>query len=348
MKSSALLATLGLAYTCLAATAPSKKIKTLVTFGDSYTDQSRLGHWYTNQSAPPPHYQELYPPLSSAADGGATWVRYAEIYGGIKSQNYAVSGAACSNKLTGRPGVGPPAYTEAEFPSVQEYEIGALLTDHLIPQTGKLDLDPETTVYSIWIGTNDVGFGSLLTGNQTEGVTIVDVTECVIAWAKTLYQYGARNFIFQNMIPLELTPLYGKLPQPLDRYWPYARNRTQYSIEIRELVQSGNALWDLQVPNFVSSSPGAQAAVFNSNQLFRNIYYNPSKYLNGSHPLNVTGYDSHSNITGGDTVVSPNPDSFMWYDSLHFSQQIARQLAKEIVATLVGTSQYATYIGGKF
>lgn len=55
--------------------------------------------------------------------------------------------------------------------------------------------------------TDDVGFGSLLTGNQTAGVTIVDVTECAVSWMTSLYSFGARNFIFQNMIPLQQVTL---------------------------------------------------------------------------------------------------------------------------------------------
>ncbi|KZS87607.1 GDSL lipase/acylhydrolase family protein [Sistotremastrum niveocremeum HHB9708] len=332
------------------ATVSAWTIKNLVTFGDSYTDQSRLGYWYANSTAPPPHYSELYPPLGFAANGGANWVRYAELYGKLKAYNYAVSGAACSNLLTGRPGVGPPAYKDGDFPSIKEYEIGAFATDHISKVKGKSsnDLPADDTVYSVWIGTNDVGFGSLLTGNQTAGVTIVNVTECVIDWMESIYAYGGRNFVFQNMIPLQLTPLYSVNPGPLTRYWPYAHNRTQYAIEISELVAAGNALWNLQVPAALSKLPGAKAAIFDSHQLFTDMYYSPSKYLNGSKPLNVTGYVAVSNITGGDTVVAKNPDSFLWYDALHPSEQASRIVAQEIVKTVQGTSKYATYFNGKF
>jgi hypothetical protein len=51
---------------------------------------------------------------------------------------------------------------------------------------------------------DDVGVGSLLTGNQTAGTTIVDVAQCAIDWMTQMYTFGARNFIMQNMIPLEL------------------------------------------------------------------------------------------------------------------------------------------------
>jgi len=324
-------------------------VQTLVTFGDSYTDQSRLTYFNSNQSYPPLHYQEVYPPGAYAANGGASWVRYAEMYGGIKSYNYAVSGAACSNALTGRPGQGAAVFPDGYFPGVQDYEIGAFTADWVVPSfdgTYFNALNPLTTVYSLWIGTNDVGVNSLLTGNQTAGVTIVNVTECAISWMQQMYTYGARRFILQNMIPLNLAPVYAFAADPLDHYWPVAHNRTDYNIQLQELVMSGNALWDLQVPAALTTLPGASAAVFNSYALFSDIYNNPSAFLNGTAPLNVTGYYAHSNSAGGDVYfVNDSPDSFMFYDGLHPSQQSSRQVAKEIVKTLNRTSAYATYYG---
>jgi len=329
-------------------------IKHLVTFGDSYTDQSRLSFFFGNNSFPPKHYQEVYPPGAEAADGGASWVRYAKIYGNVKSFNYATSGAACSNFLTGRPGLGPPAYPEANFPSVIEYEIPAFVQDHITNHTkGKTttftsDLDPATAVFTLWIGTNDVGFGSLLTGNQTAGVTIVDVIDCTIDWMKSMYTFGARNFVFQNMIPLQQTPLYSPHPFPLTRYWPFPHNMTQYAIEMSELVAAGNRLWDLQVPAEIAKLPGAKGALFSSFDLFNDMFHNPAEFLNGTHPLNVTGVVAQSNITGGDTVLAPNPDSFLWFDALHPSEQASRIVAREITKTITGAgSKYATFLNGK-
>ena len=52
---------------------------------------------------------------------------------------------------------------------------------------------------TLWIGTNDVGVNALLTGSQTPGVTVVDTVTCAVDWVQTLYDSGARNFIFQNV-----------------------------------------------------------------------------------------------------------------------------------------------------
>jgi phospholipase/lecithinase/hemolysin len=67
------------------------------------------------------------------------------------------------------------------------------------------------------------------------------------------------------------------------------------------------------------------------------IYNNPAAYLNGTSPLDVTGY-AHFNGT-----VNASPDSFMWYDELHPSEQTDRVIAREFVDVVKGNSKWATY-----
>ena len=65
---------------------------------------------------------------------------------------------------------------------------------------GTLKLNPEETIITLWIGTNDVGRNALLTGSD-KGVTVVDTTECAVDFIKVMYDAGARNFLFQNVSP---------------------------------------------------------------------------------------------------------------------------------------------------
>lgn len=136
------------------------KIKNLVTFGDSYTD------------------------VVSVGDGGTAWPVYAAGYAHVQLFPFARSGATCSNNLTFRP-----------FPSVFESQLPAYFSE---TKNGTLDLGSDETLYSLWIGTNDVGANALLTGSDGN-VSIVDVVECMINWVKVLYQSGGRNFLFQNV-----------------------------------------------------------------------------------------------------------------------------------------------------
>jgi phospholipase/lecithinase/hemolysin len=132
-------------------------IKNLVTFGDSYTDIVYTG------------------------DASVAWPVYVAGYANISLYPFARSGGTCSNNLTYRP-----------FPSVFESQIPQYLQEK-----ASLMLDPQETIYSLWIGTNDLGGNALVSGNDQ--ASIVDVATCMVNWVKVLYQSGARYFLFQNV-----------------------------------------------------------------------------------------------------------------------------------------------------
>ncbi|KAJ3485850.1 hypothetical protein NLI96_g4673 [Meripilus lineatus] len=227
MKSLVLL-TLGLAttFTLAVQVGPSpRQIKNLVTFGDSYTD------------------------VVSVGDGGVAWPVYAAGYGPFHLFPFARSGATCSNNLTSRPA--PPVF-ESQLP-LYFAEVA----------NGTLKLKPEETIYTLWIGTNDVGGGGLLTGHQAPGVTIVDTVSCAVNWVKTLYASGARNFLFQNMIPLQHVPLYSADSYP-NRFWTAPRNTTEWSVFMTELVNSGNEIAKLMLQDLPSTLRAAHIGLFDS------------------------------------------------------------------------------------
>ncbi|KAJ7198875.1 hypothetical protein GGX14DRAFT_401821 [Mycena pura] len=225
------------------------QITDLVTFGDSYTDVVAIGDL-----------------------GTAAWPNYTATYAGIRLHPFAKSGAVCSNNLTRRP-----------FPSFLEDEIPTYLAEIA---NRSLVLRPENTLYTIWFGTNDIGRAALLTGDDP-GVSLVEVTACIIQGVKTLYKSGARNFIFQNMIPLELTVLYAANSYP-NSYWVFERNTTEWSIFMREMTHSVNKLAELMLQALIPTLPGAHIALFDSHSLFQDMYDHPALYLNGTAPLNVT------------------------------------------------------------
>lgn len=79
---------------------------------------------------------------------------------------------------------------------------------------------------------------------------------------------------------------------------------------------------------------------------FTDIYNHPSEYLNGTAPLSVTGFAHHCNLTRGDCVTASSPDSFLWYDELHPSEQTERVVARNFVDVVEGNSTWATYWSG--
>lgn len=87
------------------------RFKSLISFGDSYTDENRFLYFLTNQGrAPPPG--TLLPESLRSFSGGKAWPRFVVQYTGEESggifmpslelYNYAVGGATCSNEITPR------------------------------------------------------------------------------------------------------------------------------------------------------------------------------------------------------------------------------------------------------
>ena len=167
------------ALTTVSALGPSRnQIKALVTFGDSYTDVVSVLPFMV--SIDPEVFLQV-----STGDNATAWPVFAAEDGHFQLHPFARSGATCSNNLTDRP-----------FPSVFESQLPLFFTER---RNGSLRLNMEETMFTLWIGTNDVGAGALLTGHQTPGVTVVDTVSCAVNWVKVLYESGARNFIFQNV-----------------------------------------------------------------------------------------------------------------------------------------------------
>ncbi|KDR73974.1 hypothetical protein GALMADRAFT_227695 [Galerina marginata CBS 339.88] len=291
------------------------QIKNLVTFGDSYTD------------------------VVSVGDGGTAWPVYASGFAKVKLFPFARSGATCSNNITFRP-----------FPSLFESQLPTYFNaTGTSPTSGKAGtLNPAQTLYTLWIGTNDVGSNALLTGSDK--ASLVDVTTCMINWVKVLYASGARNFLFQNMLPLDKVPLYSPNSYP-NRFWSAQRNTTEWSVFMAELVLSGNALTKIMLQSLAPTLSGAHIGIFDSHSLFTDMLVHPALYLNGTAPLNVTGavnacvFQLNGSTGTCTTATGSARDSFLWFDELHPSEQADRIVAREIAQVIEGQkNQWTTWL----
>lgn len=176
---------------------------------------------------------------------------------------FARYGAACSNNFTFRP-----------FPSVFEGQLPLYFTEK---QNGTFNLNPEETIYTLWIGTNDIGINTLLVGEGAPGVTVVNTTTCAVNWVKTLYESGARNFLFQNvrlnpttggaythlavqMLPVQKTIVYSPDSYP-NRYWTAQRNTTEWNLVMTQLVNAGNALSRALLELLAPTLPGSHIGI---------------------------------------------------------------------------------------
>ncbi|KAI5778142.1 GDSL lipase/acylhydrolase family protein [Geopyxis carbonaria] len=317
------------------------RTKNLITFGDSYTDESRLSYFFEHKGEAPPAGW-VGPFSAKTASGGLSWARYAANSTKTTLYNYAVSGAVCSNELTPRYLAG----INGNFPDVLDYELGAFTQD-ITP----LKINIKDSIVSIWIGTNDLG-GDALISHSTPATKITDFTRCVFQVLKGAYDLGARRFVLQNIAPLEVSPLYttvelGGSGGP-NRFWRgRPENATETMVRMRDQVAAVNEIWKYQAAAAVHGElKGAKLAVLDSYTLMSEIYHNPAAYLNGSQPLNVTGFNEHCDLDGNCTEYRMDDrDSFFWYDELHPSEQVGRIVAKEFVDTIKGKGKYASYFG---
>ncbi|KAL1747183.1 GDSL lipase/esterase [Schizophyllum fasciatum] len=318
------LASLALCLDRSFAALPPRTITNLVTFGDSYTDVVNTG------------------------DGGTAWPTYAVQYASsaanatVTLYPFAKSGATCSNQITYRP-----------FPSLFESQLPAYYAS-LGNGTFQFGVDAGNTLYTLWIGTNDVGSNALLTGPTRldeagdaivdSDATIVDTITCAVNWVKVLYEHGARNYLFQNMIPLETVPTYSPHAYPT-KFWTAPRNATEWSVFMRELTTSGNKIAELLLKQLAPGLEDAHLGLFDAHALFADMYNNPADYLNGTAPLNVTGavhacvYEegqSTSDPVECTTVQGTDRDSYLWYDELHPSEQADRIVAQQIAEVILG------------
>jgi hypothetical protein len=90
------------------------------------------------------------------------------------------------------------------FPDVLGYEVPAFVADvhYINSSTGTNTLYTEreanNTVYSMWIGINDLEVGALLTDDQTPGTNITTFTKCVFQTFDLVYATGARYFVLMD------------------------------------------------------------------------------------------------------------------------------------------------------
>ncbi|SMY24715.1 unnamed protein product [Zymoseptoria tritici ST99CH_1A5] len=329
-----------------------QKFTSLVTFGDSYTDDSLLQYFADhNGSAPPVGY--VNPANYHSASGGRPWPQYVKQYapGGVNLYNYAVAGAVCSNNIT--PRILDTGTASFLFPAIEQYEVPAFIADaaYTLPDGSPFMINPpDETVYAIWIGTNDLGQAALLTDSQVKGTNIVNYTDCVFNQMKSVYDQGGRYFVLMNIAPLNLVPLYG-LPEAggvgnTTSLWPNkGDNLTYYSYRMEEEVVSVNEIFDYKTPfltKIAETFEGAEVAIMDMHGLISDMYYNPSEYLNGTAPLNVTGFSHQCDVKGANCVDSDSPDSFLFYDALHPGEQAERVFAREFLDVVNGCGRWAT------
>ncbi|KAK4235278.1 carbohydrate esterase [Achaetomium macrosporum] len=325
------------------ATSDKGGFQTLVTFGDSYTDNGRLAYYINNGGkAPPPGV--YHPVTNTTASGGLSWAQYAAQDAGANLMDYAVSGAVCSNEIVSR----WFDYINRTFPAILEDEMPSFQADvtykSLYPRRTAAN-----TVYAVWIGTNDLGEGAFLTDSQTPSKTISDLVSCVFSVFDRIYKTGGRRFVLLNTGPLELAPLYAHPDNGGtgdSQFWTTKTqyNITEYSQKIREYATSVNTMYEYGVPVQVALKnrwPKATFDIFDVHSLLLDIYNEPAKYLDA--PYNASGYYHHCPPAGSPCVDQPGSlNGYLWYDELHPSNKTSSIIAKNFLDVVAGKSKFGT------
>ena len=287
-----------------------------IFFGDSYTDDSRSSWWGGHGGTLPPAGTKP-PEVDNTASGGWTYPQYIEqtLGSAITVGDYAFSGSGCSQSLV---------------PLVN----GAALADNMVPefvsdvQAGLYPgISGDNTVYSIWIGTNDIGVNGFLLNKEVAGKTLHDAVECVWTAIDQIYNAGGRRFILMSQNILDYTPLYqtpAKGGSVTDYYWPDKNNYDYDQINQQmasEVATINQAYHDDLTSGGAQRWPGANLAIFDVHQLMLDLYNNPDEYFDA--PANVTWYYNENgcspNCNDGRSL-----DSYMWFDSLHPSNKTGK------------------------
>jgi phospholipase/lecithinase/hemolysin len=302
--------------------------QTLVTFGDSYTDNGRLGYYINNGGKAPPA-GTMHTESTTTASGGLSWAQFAARGAGATLMDYAVSGAVCSNQIVSR----YFSYIGRTFPAILDDEIPSFTADvaykSLYPSRTS-----DNTVYAVWIGTNDLGFDAFLSDSETPGKTISDFVGCVFQVFDSIYKTGGRRFVLLNTGPLEKTPLYAEPSKGGTQDSQFWNTKTQYNIteygqKIYEYSTSVNTMYSYAVPvmmNLKDRWPKATLDIFDVHSLLNDIYAQPSKFL--AAPYNASGYYHHCSSSGSDCVdQSGSLNGYLWYDELHPSNKTSECLS---------------------
>ncbi|KAL4931760.1 uncharacterized protein BDV17DRAFT_288346 [Aspergillus undulatus] len=179
--SSALVAAPLLARSSLAAAIckPESRgaIANIVNFGDSASDKGRLEYMFNNDSQLP-SADTLLPIANATATGGLVWPCIVSQKMSANTLNYAISGSSCSRGIVeARPDGLPEGQSFAAILDDQlpAFFAGLEFEDKLHGPAGRT---ANHTVYTVWIGANELALGGLLREGNEPGTTLTSVVEC--------------------------------------------------------------------------------------------------------------------------------------------------------------------------
>lgn len=292
-----------------------KNVKNLFIFGDSYT-QTGFDINGTQPNAANPFGNPPYPGWTSS--NGPNWAGFlATTYNAsfIRAYNLAYGGATVDSTL-----VTPYAPTVVSL--AQQIE------QQFLPRYGSHPTDAPWTskdsLFAFFIGINDVG-NSWWLGNSSLYDAIFTRYDGLL---EQLYTFGARNYLFLNVPPVQLAPL------------TLSKDDGGYAVETEgKVIGDWNARVTKLSKAFKKRHADANLFVHDTYKVFDDVIKNPKAWEQTSGLKNVTGFcKAYANGTPTWTTKDPScqyaVNEYLWLNDLHPTYPVHNATAASVAQFL--------------
>lgn len=290
----------------------------IVAFGDSLSDHGGLLKYQA-------YLGGAYDPVTNPNgvlttwSNGDVWLDYLKSGLGVELENKAIAGAMSEGH---------------ENSSVQSMIDQGILPD--LGLGGQIDsyiasgpsFDPATTLFSIWIGGNDLlEFGRMESKYASPDAMIFGATTAIVQDIEKLYSEGARNFLILNLPDVGKAPVYSKMTAE------YKAAATQLCFMYNLMLWSG-------VDKFVAAHSDVKVIKFDAF-----TYINDQ--LKSGNFANTTGTYVKLDEKGERTTEfnGPASDYFFW-DSIHPTTKAHEVLAGGVSSKIKEATQTPDNGGG--
>lgn len=294
----------------------SSKLIVAICSGDSYTTT-----YFDPNKGPQPSISNPTgnPPYGTKTScNGPNWIEFLTYdYNNsiIRTYNLA-SGGATMNESVIKPA----------FPLTRSMR--SQIEDVFVPRYGGDErLQGHNTLFTFWIGINDIALTQMLPNLKALPATLLHSYRSMV---QTVYDLGARNFLFINVPPIDRAP------------WANG-----FSAEGKSSVRSNIAMYNdglaSMVANLRASYSNATILLFDAHSLFNGVLDDPRSQNQTSCYSNVTDYcGAYANGTPERNTsyeeCGVSVEEYFWLNTLHPTFPIHRATAAAIAQLLGGVN----------
>ncbi|CAH0035140.1 unnamed protein product [Clonostachys rhizophaga] len=284
-------------------------LETLFVFGDSY---SRTGFDPSSEDQPSssnPLGNPAFPGRTSAND--PNWVGHLTTTfneSGFLAYNFVASGATLDISIV----------NNNDYDVIQEIE--SFMTYYKVGET----FDGNTSLFAVWIGINDIA-NSYLSDDLDVHENIFKSFRYRIA---SLYEAGARNFLFLTVPPLEHAPRITGSSASATRVPLMANATAHWNSEYKVFQKRINYLY-----------PNATVFVYDTYPLFQKVINDPSQFEETAVYKDTTTY-CKAYQSGTEEIDTKLDDcefaanQYLWLNSFRPTSPMHKLLAKDVARFL--------------